>query len=122
MPVSPSNFGVTTFAFPVVEEGGGSCDHPGVDDVRDGVSYSSGALVGTLTLPDEEDVRDGVEYGGGGDEFTGTLTVPALPSGGDGPLAHSPADILRHLLIDLGYGETPPEPGNQATWPIFVSV
>jgi hypothetical protein len=57
-------------------EGSGSCDYPAVGDVRDGVSYDSGGMVGTLELPDEADVRLGTGYGEDGTEFTGTLDVP----------------------------------------------
>lgn len=34
-----------------------------------------------------------------------------------GPLDHSPADILRHLLVDLGYGVYPTA-GDLDVWPI----
>jgi len=35
-----------------------------------------------------------------------------------GSLTHSPADVIRQLLIDLGLGTTPTDEGS---WPIFVS-
>jgi hypothetical protein len=72
MGVDPSFFGVQGFAFPVVS--GGAADYPGVGDVRLGVSYNSGADVGTLVVPDQPDVRAGVGYGAGGTEKTGTLS------------------------------------------------
>ena len=85
MPVTPSEFGIDDFAFPVVESGGGgSCDYPAVEDVQAGVVYGSGLYVGTYgagSQPQEE---------------------------------HSPADILRWLLIDLGVLGMPPAVG---VWP-----
>lgn len=48
-------------------------DYPAEFDVRDGVVYAFGEMVGNLVLPDPEDVRGGVDYGGGGGEFTGTM-------------------------------------------------
>lgn len=38
--------------FPGGPASGGSCDYPAVTDVREGVSYSSGSLVGTLDVPE----------------------------------------------------------------------
>lgn len=62
----------------IIDETPGGCDYPAVGDVRDGTTFDSGALVGTLELPDEDDVREGVGYGEDGTEFTGTLVVSAL--------------------------------------------
>lgn len=72
--------------------GGGSCDYPAASDVRYGVVYASGALTGTL--------------------------VVSAPAGGAGPLLHSPADILRWLLVQLGLGT---DPGNAGSWPVYCS-
>jgi len=47
-------------------------------DVREGVDTGDG--LGTLTSPATGDVRQGVLYGGGGNQYTGTLFAPALPS------------------------------------------
>jgi hypothetical protein len=52
-----------------------ACDYPAVGDVRDGVQYDSGGLIGTLELPIISDVRSGIQYGEDGTEFTGTLAV-----------------------------------------------
>lgn len=35
-----------------------------------------------------------------------------------GALTHSPADVVRHLLIDMGHGTLPSDDGN---WPIYAS-
>lgn len=56
----------------------GSCDYPSEDDVRDGVTFASGASTGNLELPVEDDVEFGVSYGTNGSEFTGTVTLPAV--------------------------------------------
>jgi hypothetical protein len=36
-----------------------------------------------------------------------------------GPLDHSPADIIRRLLIRLGHGTLPTDSGN---WPIYIAI
>lgn len=46
---------------------------------------------------------------------TGGSTPPGTPTG---DLAHSPADILRHVLIDLGIGTLPTDGG---AWPIATA-
>lgn len=120
MSVSASNFGIQGFSFPVVDSGGGSCDYPGESDVRLGVSYDSGNLVGALTLPDEGDVRLGVGYGADATEYTGSLVVPTPPV--DPGEVHSPADVLRYLLVQMGHGDYPSLTGQNVTWPTFVSV
>lgn len=55
-----------------------AADYPAVTDVRYGVSYDSGSLVGTLTLPAVGDVQSGVQFGAGGTEYTGTFTSPSV--------------------------------------------
>jgi hypothetical protein len=52
-----------------------AADYPSENDVRDGVTFNSGASEGNLVLPAEEDVESGVQYGTAGTEFTGTLTA-----------------------------------------------
>lgn len=49
MPVTPNNFGVTGFAFPVVSSGG-TADYPAQTDVRDGTVYDFGAMIGSLQV------------------------------------------------------------------------
>lgn len=70
--------------------GGGSCDYPAEGDVRLGVVYADGSMIGTL-LPAGYDVPD-VE-------------------------AYSPADILRRVMITLGIGTDPAAGGD---WPAFT--
>lgn len=64
----------------IIIGGGGS--FPSTYDVRFGVDNGNGEL-GTLTSPAEADVRQGKQYGGDGDQYTGTLQVPAAPSGNE---------------------------------------
>lgn len=64
----------------------GAADYPSEDDVRDGVSFDTGAQIGNMTLPAITDVASGVQYGTSGTEFTGTLAggsgVGGLINGG----------------------------------------
>lgn len=111
MAVDPGFFGIDDFTSVAVPP---DADYPIEDDVRFGVSYGSGTYTGTLTLPDDADVRFGITYGADGTEFTGTLAV----GGGtqpDGP--HSPADVVRWLLIQLGIAAEPPV----TPWPAYCS-
>lgn len=101
MPVTPSEFGIQDFAFPVVSSSG-SCDYPVVGNVRDGISYDSGNLVGTLEIPDESDVRRGVQYGADGTEYTGTLYVPPDPPTGGVSLLGSLIAIVRQIRSTVG--------------------
>lgn len=71
-----------------------SCDYPDADDVRLGVVYGNGAYIGTLVCAD-----------------------PVLPVPIDNLLVHSPADIIRRLLIQAGYGSDPPN----LSWPIYAA-
>lgn len=89
MSVDPNNFGVRDFAFPV---GSGGSD---------------------VTYPDPSDVRYGVQYGPDGNNYTGTLGG----AGGDGT-QHSPADVLRYVLILLNQGVDPVGSGD---WPVYCS-
>lgn len=93
MSVDPSHFGVTGFAFPVVEgevgTGVAECDYPDPSDVRSGVIYGDGDLVGTLN------------------EF-------APGSGSD----HSPANVLRWLLVAAGALS---DPADRTDWPGYCS-
>lgn len=73
--------------------GAAACDYPAEGDVREGVEYGSGVYTGTLAVPGAID--------------------PSLP------MLHSPADVVRWLLVDLGYGTDPADAG---AWPIFVSA
>lgn len=62
-----------------------AADYPSTDDVQAGVTFNSGASVGTFTPPSVGDVRLGTSYGHLG-EFVGTLVVPAAadyPAVGD---------------------------------------
>lgn len=61
---------------------GGSGSFPSTYDVRVGVDNGGGSL-GTLTSPAVGNVRQGIQYGGDGDQYTGTLVVPAAPSGNE---------------------------------------
>lgn len=69
-----------------IVSGASACDYPAESDVRYGVSYGTGSLTGTLGY-----VND-----------TGST--------------HSPADIIRTLLITLGGGS---DPESNSAWPIF---
>lgn len=64
----------------------GAADYPSEDDVRYGISFDFGAQTGNLTLPAEVDVLEGVQYGTSGTEFTGTLELNPQPE-------PSPADL-----------------------------
>lgn len=75
---------------------------------------SWGAPAGSCDYPAEGDVRSGVEYGSGA--YTGSLLVPSL-GGGANTLTHSPADVLRWLLVALGYGT---DPDDGSAWPAFT--
>lgn len=68
---------------------GGSCDYPAEGDVRLGVNYGSGA-------------------------YTGTLSVPTLGVDAD---SHSPADVVRWLLVLMGLGSAP----GGGDWPVFAA-
>jgi len=98
MPVTPSEFGIQDFAFPVVESGG-SCDYPAVGDVQEGVSYGSGSYLGTFEAPNESDVRNGIQYGADGTEYTGTLQTPAISSGTGGRYAID--EPLRAFILSM---------------------
>lgn len=50
-------------------------------DVRDGVTYESGGLVGTLTSPATGNVLRGIQYGGSGNQYIGTLVASPPLSG-----------------------------------------
>ena len=77
MSVSPSNFGLQGFAFPVVA--GGSTDYPAIGNVLKGIAYNFGTQTGNLALPGIGDVRQGVQFGTQGTQYTGTLFVPLPP-------------------------------------------
>lgn len=88
----------------IVIEGAGSCDYPAVGDVRDGIAYDSGGMVGTLELPVESDVREGIGYGEDGTEFTGTLEVlePVVISEADEihyRIKLAALEIIRDMLL-----------------------
>ncbi len=91
MSVDPSHFGLSGFAFPVVEEGGtgASCDYPDPSDVREGVVYGDGDFVGT--------------YGAFSPE-SGT--------------EHSPANVLRWLLVAFSVLT---DPSSREDWPGYCS-
>lgn len=88
MPVSPSYFGLGGFAFPIAEAEG--CDYPDESDVKIGVVYGDGAYAGTYQL------------------------VVGPTSGTD----HSPADILRWLLVGIG---SLTSPTLSQSWPGYCS-
>ncbi len=94
MPVTSNNFGLTGFAFPVTAV----ADYPDITDVREGVAFDSGSLIGVLSIPGESNVRRGVGYGANGTELTGTLFVPAgNGSGSTGPGADIQAALVAFL-------------------------
>lgn len=72
--------------------GGGGCDYPAAADVRSGVAYGFGAYAGTLAVPAEP------------------YPVPG---------EHSPADVVRQLLVDLGLCS---DPGAGFAWPAYASA
>lgn len=73
-------------SIPGLTAGGGTCDYPSEDDVRDGVIYDFGAQTGNLELPSSADVLLGVGFGSNGTEFTGSLDCPQPPT----PVSPSP--------------------------------
>jgi hypothetical protein len=76
---------------------GGATDYPSEDDVRDGVEYDFGSLVGNLTLPAERYVLYGITYGAEGTEFTGSYAAP--PSSGVAvPSQSSPCALIFSLI------------------------
>lgn len=91
MAVQPQYFGLQGFAFPTVPAT--LCDYPAEDDVREDVIYADGAMVGTLR------------------GFVGDPNLPAS-------LDHSPADIVRALLILKGVGSPP---SFSQEWPIYAA-
>lgn len=63
-------------------------DYPVIGDVRSGVTYASGANVGTLALPAIGDVQSGVQFGTSGTQYTGTFAFP----------------IVGNVRLAIGYG------------------
>ena len=59
-------------------------DYPEVSDVRDGVRYDFGQLVGIYEPASETVVKSGEMYGAGGTEFMGTYIVDAGSPGDRG--------------------------------------
>lgn len=100
-------------SLPGLTSSGGSCDYPATSDVRFGVSYAFSTMTGTLVVPLESDVRVSVQYGAAGTEYTGTLGTAASSATG-----HSPADILRWVLVGLNLGTDPTVGG---AWPIYAA-
>lgn len=88
---------------------------PDPGDVRLGVVYGELGLemTGTLEIPAESDVRLGVQYGADGVEYTGTLGASLSTAS-----AHSPADILRWVLVSLNLLSNP---ADDADWPGYCS-
>lgn len=52
----------------------GECDQPAVGDVRVGIQYANGALVGNYEPAEQSSVLLGVEYGASGVEYVGTYS------------------------------------------------
>lgn len=79
---------------------GGTCDYPAEEDVREGVTYADGALVGTLAC--------------------GTTGIPVSTSKA---FYHSAARVIQQLLIDAGYGTDPQDAtgddSSYGEWPVF---
>ncbi len=71
--------------WPEVGFGPVTIDYPDVSDVRAGVIFGGGTLIGTLVLPAPADVVAGVLYGAGGVEFLGEFTCPVLPDDDNSP-------------------------------------
>lgn len=90
------------------QTGGGSCDYPSEDDVRDGTDYAFGAMTGNLVLPAEDDMLEGTGYGSNGTEFTGTLVpcptppTPVPPTPGAYPFAAITWVVKQRLALLLG--------------------
>lgn len=86
--------------------GGGTCDYPDEDDVRDGVVYAFGALTGDVVLPSEAEVEEGVGYGANGTEFSGSLVCncpdPPVPTNGIVPFALIAQQIVQRVALALG--------------------
>lgn len=103
--------------------GGPSCDYPSTSNVRTGINYANGSMTGVLSLPTQGNVRIGVGYGANGTEFTGTYNPS---SGGGGPIpdgttrfAHSPANVLRYILIQAAKATNP---NDNNPWPCYWSI
>lgn len=58
--------------------GGGVCDYPSPNDVRTGVAYDFGLMIGDVVLPAAGHVRQGDGYGSNGTELTGTDVLPPV--------------------------------------------
>lgn len=61
-----------------------AADYPVIGDVEKGVTYDSGAKVGTFKEPGVANVLLGVQYGAGDTEFTGELVAGGGGSGNSG--------------------------------------
>lgn len=97
------------YTLPGHAPGGGTCDYPAEDDVRDGVGYAFTTMTGNVTLPSAGNVVAGVDYGAGGDEFTGTFECPVSPvpppdptAATDTPFANISARIVARVAAALG--------------------
>jgi hypothetical protein len=82
--------------------GGGGCSYPGTDDVREGIIYADGALLGVLELPLPSQVLVGTGYGANGTEYDGTLNFP--PGGISQPLP--PVMITGQIASPLINGDS----------------
>ncbi len=82
--------------------GGGGCSYPGTDDVREGIIYADGALLGVLELPLPSQVLVGTGYGANGTEYDGTLNFP--PGGISQPLP--PVMITGQIASPLIIGDS----------------
>jgi hypothetical protein len=106
-----------------LDDGETACDYPQAGDVQSGVVFGNGARTGTLVLPAPSHVLLGDGYGAAGTEFTGNLVAYV---GGSTPAAdHSPADVLRWLLINLGLCtaplQNPPSGAGNTAWPAYAA-
>jgi hypothetical protein len=84
--------------------GGGTCDYPSQDNVRNGTAYAFGTMVGDIVLPPTGDVLIGIGYGANATELFGTYVNPTFfpPPSGNWPLqAASYEQILDAIRIQL---------------------
>ena len=86
-----------------VPSGGGACDYPGTDDVREGVSYANGVFTGVLELPLPSQVLVGTGYGANGTEYDGTLNFPPGGISQPVPPVMTTGQIVSPLIIGDSY-------------------
>jgi hypothetical protein len=82
--------------------GGGVCDYPGTDDVREGVVYGT-IYTGVLELPLPSQVLVGTGYGANGTEYDGTLVFPPGGIAQPMPPVMTTGQIVSPLIIGDSY-------------------